>query len=55
MPWYCEICSKPCGEPGYVVMEAVASIRYCRCCIEMLVNAAPDIAREALAKQTPAS
>jgi hypothetical protein len=50
MPFYCEICSKPCSEPGgYVVMEAAASVRYCVCCISMLVTTAPDIARSALA------
>ena len=50
MPWHCEICSKPCSELGYVVISAAADLRYCRCCIEMLVIAAPDIALAALHK-----
>ncbi len=44
---YCVICVAPCGESGWVRIEG-PNIVVCRCCIELLVTAAPDIARDTL-------
>jgi hypothetical protein len=51
MPWPCAICQFVCGERGYVEIEGV-HIRVCQCCIELIVTAAPDIARGTLASTT---